>query len=163
MRRRLHTARWMRPPAAAALLSLLSSCALFSRPVEVEHPRVQHPSGVEYEDVVLGVGRAARRGREITVDYLAHLEDGLRFDSSLDRGVPLSFVLGQAPLSGWDKGIPGMREGGRRRLYVPPELAYGRQGVPGLVPPDAALIFDIDLLDVVVPGKEAGERRAPPD
>jgi len=153
----------MRPLAAAPILSLFSSCALFSRPVEVDHPHIEHPSGVEYEDLVLGVGRTARRGREITVDYVAYLEDGARFDSSFDRGVPLTFVLGEAPLAGWDKGIPGMREGGRRRLFLPPRLAYGRGGVPGLVPPDAALVFDIDLLDVAVPGRDAGGGPGPPD
>ncbi|MDP6410147.1 MAG: FKBP-type peptidyl-prolyl cis-trans isomerase [Planctomycetota bacterium] len=116
----------------------------------MERRRVAHPSGVEFEDVVEGAGRAARKGRTITVDYTAWLEDGTRFDASLDRGQPVTFVLGQAPLMGWDLGIPGMREGGERKLFVPSEEAYGEAGLPGLVPPDTPLVFLIELIEVAI-------------
>ncbi|MDP6539033.1 MAG: FKBP-type peptidyl-prolyl cis-trans isomerase [Planctomycetota bacterium] len=129
-------------------LWLLAGCSSFSRPVEVQRRRVAHPSGVEFEDVVEGVGNAARKGRTVTVDYTAWLDDGTRFDSSLDRGRPVTFVLGEAPVAGWNLGIPGMREGGERRLFVPSEEAYGPGGLPGLVPPDTALVFSIALIEV---------------
>ena len=136
--------------ALLLVICCAAACSSFSRPVEVDRRRVAHPSGVEFEDVVEGVGRAARKGRGVTVNYTAWLGDGTRFDSSLDRGRPLTFILGAAPLSGWDLGIPGMREGGERRLFVPSERAYGEAGLPGLVPPGTPLEFLIELLEVTL-------------
>ena len=138
----------MRTHQLALLLSILplQSCAMFRRPmVSVERERVELASGVEYEDVVEGVGRPATAEDEVTIDYTGWLADGTRFDSSLDRGIPITFQIDQAPLSGWREGIPGMKAGGKRRLMLPPEAAYGHYGVPGLVPPDTALVFLLEL------------------
>ena len=140
-----------RSVAAVLLVLLSSSCISFMHPVDVDHPHVEHPSGVEFEDVVLGIGKAARRGREVTLDYVAFLENGERIDSTYDRGVPVTFVMGQAPIKGWDRGIPGMRAGGKRRLYLPPHLAYGSEGIPGLIPPHTSLTFEIELITVTLP------------
>ncbi len=127
----------------------LQGCALFRRPmVDVEHERVELASGVEYEDVVEGVGRPSTAEDEVTIDYTGWLADGTRFDSSLDRGLPISFRIDQAPLLGWREGIPGMKAGGKRRLLLPPEAAYGHYGVPGLVPPDTALVFLLELWSI---------------
>jgi peptidylprolyl isomerase len=137
-------------PTLLLVICCASACSSFSRPVEIDRQRVTHPSGVEFEDIIKGMGRAARKGRSVTLEYTAWLEDGTRFDSSLDRGRPLTFILGAAPLSGWDIGIPGMREGGERRLFVPSERAYGEAGLPGLVPPGTPLEFLIELLEVTL-------------
>lgn len=138
----------MRLRHLALLVSLLplQGCALFRRPmVDVEHERVEFASGVEFEDVVTGIGRPVTAEDEVTLDYTGWLADGTRFDASLDRGMPVSLVVGEAPILGWREGIPGMKAGGKRRLLVPSEQAYGAYGVPGLVPPDTALIFLIEL------------------
>lgn len=131
------------------LILPLGGCALFRRPmVEVERPRVELEGGVEFEDVVVGVGRPAELSDEVTLDYSGWLEDGTPFDSSVQRGVPITFVLAEAPLAGWRDAIPGMRAGGKRRLLLPPGRAYGALGVPGLVPPDSALVFLIELWSI---------------
>lgn len=154
--------------ALAALCAALSSCSGigYRRPVTVEHPRVELPSGLAYEEVLPGLGPEAVLGSEVTLDYTAWLasaaeaEDGQPFDSSHDRGVPVSFVLGTAPLLAWDQGLLGMLAGGKRKLFVPPELAYGPEGVPGLVPPNSSLVFLIELNEVVPAPPPATE--APP-
>ena len=138
--------------ALAALACLLPACrqiGLRPRPVEVERGQSAHPSGLRLEDLFVGQGPAASERDEVTFDYTAWLEDGTRVDSTLDRGVPLTVVLAEAPLPGLVEGIAGMRPQGRRRLLVPPALAYGAAGVEDLVPPDATLVFEVHLLDVV--------------
>ena len=141
----------MRPRELALLfLALpLPGCALFRRPaVDVEHLRVELESGVEYVDEMEGVGRPATPEDEVTLDYTGWLEDGTPFDSSVDRGVPVTFVIDEAPLEGWRQGLPGMKAGGVRRLWLPPEAAYGEEGVPGLVPPWTGLVFVVELLAI---------------
>ncbi len=134
-------------PALACLA--LTGCSLnFTRPIPVEHAVVELESGVVYEDELSGVGDAADAGDELTVHYEAWLEDGQPVDSSVERGIPITFVLGEAPIAGWNDGLSGMREGGTRHLTVPAPLAYGAEGVPGLVPPDAPLSFRIQLIEV---------------
>ena len=106
-------------------------------------------------DVQVGTGPEAVAGKRITVHYTgwlysetAHSNKGARFDSSVDRGAPFTFVLGVGGvIEGWDRGVAGMRVGGRRTLIIPPELAYGREG-RGSIPPNAALLFEIELLSV---------------
>lgn len=143
----------MKPPPRAALAALLAAlcapgCAFFNRAVKVDHPRVELPSGVAYEEVIVGLGPAAGPDDEVTFDYTAWLEDGTRLDSTHDRGVPVTLVVREAPLPGWREGLVGMRAGGSRKLWLPPAAAYGEAGVPGLVPPDAALAFLIEMLEV---------------
>lgn len=106
-------------------------------------------SGLQYEDLVIGEGAQAQSGDTVSVHYTGWLEDGTKFDSSLDRNQPFSFTLGMGEvIRGWDEGVAGMNGGGKRRLVIPPELAYGPQGAGGVIPPNATLIFEVELLDV---------------
>jgi FKBP-type peptidyl-prolyl cis-trans isomerase len=101
------------------------------------------------EDLVVGTGAEAQAGRIVTVHYTGWLTDGTKFDSSLDRGQPFVFTLGvHEVISGWDQGVAGMKEGGKRKLTIPPEMGYGPSGAGGVIPPDATLIFEVELLQV---------------
>lgn len=140
--------------ALGLVLVALSSCAHFGlqrRPVSVRRNYATTPSGLKYEDLFLGEGITAGPGDQATFDYTVWLENGERVDSTLDRGVPLTVTLGSAPVPGLNDGLVGMQRGGRRRLTVPPNLAYGSEGVPDLIPPDATLIFEVHVIDVVRP------------
>lgn len=108
------------------------------------------PTGLMYEDLAVGGGdEATGAGCTVTVHYTGWLADGTRFDSSVDRNEPFKFPLGVGyVIPGWDEGVTGMRVGGRRRLTVPPELGYGQRGAGGVIPPNATLIFEVELLDV---------------
>ncbi len=122
----------------------------FSPGLEVALERMTHtPSGVYMEDLREGQGEEARRGRRLTVHYQGWFPDGRLFDSTRESGGPVSFTLGRREvIQGWEEGLEGMRVGGLRRLVVPSRMGYGRRGVEGLVPPDAALVFEIELLQV---------------
>lgn len=101
------------------------------------------------EDITIGAGAEAKNGNTISVHYTGTFENGTKFDSSLDRGEPFSFVLGQGQvIAGWEQGILGMKIGGKRKLTIPPSLAYGESGVQGAIPPNATLIFEVELLEV---------------
>ena len=111
------------------------------------------PSGLRYTDSKVGDGAAATAGRKVSVHYTGWLdnkgEKGKKFDSSLDRGQPFSFTLGGGQvIKGWDEGVAGMKVGGKRTLVIPPELGYGARGAGGVIPPNATLIFDVELLKV---------------
>ena len=98
-------------------------------------------------DTEVGQGREASKGAKITVDYEGFLETGQKFDSSLDRGRPFSFVLGSGKvIKGWDQGLMGMKEGGKRTLHIPAELAYGARAI-GQIPPNSNLIFHVNLIE----------------
>jgi len=127
-------------------LSVLGSCHMFEYKIDVEHPEYTTESGVYVREVLFGDGEPVTNGTAVTIDYLMDLEDGTRLDSSYDRGAPVDFVLGEAPLAGWNEGVVGMKPGGKRELRVPPALAYGEAGIEGLVPPNATLVFLIELL-----------------
>jgi len=104
------------------------------------------PEELIVEDLVPGSGATAATGDEATVHYIGTLEDGTRFDSSYERGVPFTFRIGAGQvIAGWDQGVPGMKVGGRRRLTIPPSLGYGSRAV-GPIPPSSTLIFEIELL-----------------
>jgi len=106
-------------------------------------------SGLRYIDIEEGTGPVPEDGDEIEAHYTGWLEDGTEFDSSLDRDQPVTFVLGAgAVIDGWQEGFAGMREGGQRRLIIPPELAYGEAGRPPSIPPNATLLFDVELIAV---------------
>jgi FKBP-type peptidyl-prolyl cis-trans isomerase FkpA len=104
---------------------------------------------LKYQDITGGTGTEAKELDLITVNYTGWLEDGTKFDSSVDRNKPIQFALGTGRvIKGWDEGIAGMKEGGKRRLIIPPELGYGAAGSPPVIPPNATLIFDVELIDV---------------
>jgi peptidylprolyl isomerase len=114
-----------------------------------EEDYVTTESGLKFSDLTIGEGTSPEAGQRVTAHYTGWLEDGTKFDSSLDRGQPLTFVLGQGQvISGWDEGIATMKVGGKRQLVVPPELAYGDRGAGGVIPPNATLIFEVELVDV---------------
>jgi peptidylprolyl isomerase/FKBP-type peptidyl-prolyl cis-trans isomerase FkpA len=101
------------------------------------------------EDVVIGEGDEANAGREVTVHYTGWLTDGTKFDSSKDRSQPFSFPLGAGHvIKGWDEGVQGMKVGGKRKLTIPPQLGYGARGAGGVIPPNATLVFEVELLSV---------------
>lgn len=106
-------------------------------------------SGLVYEDLVVGNGTMADPGLIVTVHYTGWLTDGFKFESSVERGQPLSFQLGAGRvIAGWEQGIKGMRVGGKRKLTIPPDMAYGPQGSGDVIPPNATLVFEVELLGV---------------
>lgn len=112
-------------------------------------PMITTASGLQYEDLRPGDGAAARDGCAVVVHYTGWLADGRQFDSSRERGEPFGFNLGRGDvIAGWDEGVAGMRVGGQRKLVVPPTLGYGAWGAGDVIPPDATLVFEVDLLAV---------------
>ena len=138
------------------LLSLvavgLSGCGCGSESPESEGSSVLDAAdagSLVIEDLVVGDGEDAAAGDLVTVDYTGWLADGTKFDSSIDRGEPFSFVLGaREVIAGWDQGVAGMQVGGKRKLTIPGDLGYGVQGYPGVIPPNATLVFEVELLAV---------------
>lgn len=107
------------------------------------------PSGLKYVDIEKGHGPKPHNGQRVTVHYTGWLLNGKKFDSSLDRNQPFTFVLGVGEvIPGWDEGISTMQVAGKRRLFIPYQLAYGEKGYPPVIPPKAMLVFDVELLDV---------------
>lgn len=107
------------------------------------------PSGLVIEDLVIGTGKSPAKGQTAVVHYTGWLTDGTKFDSSLDRGQPFSFAVGTGQvIKGWDEGVSTMKVGSKRRLTIPPDLGYGARGAGGVIPPNASLVFEVDLLDV---------------
>jgi FKBP-type peptidyl-prolyl cis-trans isomerase FkpA len=119
-------------------------------------PATTTASGLQYDDVTVGSGAAAKAGAEVTVHYTGWLYDpsatnnrGKKFDSSKDRNDPFKFDLGAGMvIGGWDEGVQGMQVGGKRVLTIPPQLGYGARGAGGVIPPNATLVFEVELLGV---------------
>ena len=106
-------------------------------------------SGLQLQDLEVGYGPEARAGDVASMHYIGWLEDGTKFDSSLDRGRPFEFTLGAGEvIKGWDEGVAGMKVGGKRTLTIPPELGYGTRGFGDIIPPNATLIFEVELLAI---------------
>jgi FKBP-type peptidyl-prolyl cis-trans isomerase FkpA len=155
---RLTTRDPMRPLPLIALLALLPACgsrgdapaAGFSAELGVDTTRMTRaPAGFWYTDVTVGQGPEAVPGRTVTVHYTGWLPSGKKFDSSRDRGEPFAFTLGAGQvITGWDEGVKGMKPGGRRKLVLPPGMAYGEAGAPPDIPPGATLVFDVEVLKV---------------
>ena len=107
------------------------------------------PAGFWYTDLATGQGEEAEAGRTVRVHYTGWLPDGKKFDSSRDRGEPFEFTLGEGQvITGWDEGVKGMKVGGRRKLVLPPRMAYGDNGAPPAIPPGATLVFDVEVLGI---------------
>ncbi|MCG8429252.1 MAG: FKBP-type peptidyl-prolyl cis-trans isomerase [Chromatiales bacterium] len=107
-------------------------------------------SGLKYEDLVMGDGETAAAGQRVKVHYTGWLTDGTKFDSSVDRDDPFIFPLGGGRvIRGWDEGVQGMQVGGTRKLTIPPQLGYGAAGAGGVIPPNATLVFEVQLLEIL--------------
>ena len=126
-------------------------------PTKVTGDGVKTDSGLLYWDIKVGTGEEAKSGDKVKVHYTGWFTSGKKFDSSVDAQQPYSFTLGQGNvIKGWDEGVAGMKVGGKRQLRIPPELAYGEQGFKNIVPPNATLIFDVQLLAVTAaPAKDS--------
>jgi FKBP-type peptidyl-prolyl cis-trans isomerase FkpA len=148
-----------RSALAAALVALALSPVACSKPVDEPTsefkpapgtPAPPAPKSLEKQDNLVGKGREARTGDAVSVQYTGTLLDGTKFDSSYDHGgAPFKFTLGQGQvIKGWDEGVVGMKVGGKRRLRIPSDLAYGPRGQPPTIPPGAALVFDVELVSI---------------
>ncbi|PKQ15734.1 MAG: peptidylprolyl isomerase [Actinobacteria bacterium HGW-Actinobacteria-7] len=104
---------------------------------------------LKIEDLTVGTGSEAKNGDTVSVHYTGYLTDGSTFDSSIPSGQPFEFTLGQGQvIQGWDVGVAGMKVGGKRKLTIPPDMGYGEQGAGGVIPPNATLVFDVELLAI---------------
>ena len=135
-------------------LCVVIAYALFWIPQAMSAAKVTTPSGLQYVDLTVGNGDVAKAGNQVSVHYTGWLQNpdgskGRKFDSSKDRGQPFQFALGQGQvIKGWDEGVQGMKVGGVRELIIPPALGYGQGGAGGVIPPNATLIFEVELLGV---------------
>ena len=149
--------RTFRPANAVTALALFAALAWVSVPSAVKAQAagatMTTPSGLKITDSKVGTGATPRPGQICVMHYTGWLYEGgakgKKFDSSVDRGQPFEFPIGQhRVISGWDEGVATMKVGGKRTLIIPPELGYGARGAGGVIPPNATLIFDVELLDV---------------
>ncbi len=140
---------------ACALLALTFVAAVtpLGRAEAATNQVIEMPNGLKYTDTKTGEGATATPGNKVSVHYTGWLYNngskGTKFDSSVDRGQPFQFALGaHQVIAGWDEGVAGMKVGGKRTLIIPPELGYGARGAGGVIPPNATLMFDVELLGV---------------
>jgi len=143
----------MRSAGAVLALALLAAIAPSAQSNAATNQVIEMPNGLKYTDNTTGTGTEATAGKKVSVHYTGWLYNngakGAKFDSSVDRGQPFQFTLGAHQVSaGWDEGVAGMKVGGKRTLIIPPELGYGARGAGGVIPPNATLMFDVELLGV---------------
>ncbi|MEK7511015.1 MAG: FKBP-type peptidyl-prolyl cis-trans isomerase [Patescibacteria group bacterium] len=136
-------------PYAASEPVALDQTVTSSMQEPIIEPGQPLPTELVARDTVVGTGAEATAGSQVTVNYVGMLPDGTVFDASARHGQPFSFTLGAGQvISGWDQGVAGMKVGGKRQLVIPPDLAYGAAGAGGVIPPNATLIFEVELLGV---------------
>lgn len=150
----------MRPHSLLPWAILLAACAGsgdqpkaasgFSAELGADTTKMtKSPAGFWYTDMTAGQGAVAQSGRTVRVHYTGWLPNGKKFDSSRDRGEPFAFALGAGQvITGWDEGVKGMKVGGRRKLVLPPQMAYGESGAPPDIPPNSTLVFDVEVLEI---------------
>ncbi len=136
-------------PSSAVLAQASGSSSTGAADLMADENIVMTPSGLQYVDIVEGTGEMPKKGQTVVVHYTGTLEDGRKFDSSRDRNQPFDFPLGAGRvIKGWDEGLSTMRVGGQRKLIIPPDLGYGSRGAGGVIPPNATLVFDVELLEI---------------
>jgi FKBP-type peptidyl-prolyl cis-trans isomerase len=138
---------------AVLALAIAAAVPLLGRAEAANNEVIEMPNGLKYTDTKAGDGATATSGNKVSVHYTGWLYNngakGAKFDSSVDRGQPFQFTLGaHQVIAGWDEGVAGMKVGGKRTLIIPPELGYGARGAGGVIPPNATLMFDVELLGV---------------
>jgi FKBP-type peptidyl-prolyl cis-trans isomerase len=138
---------------AVLALAIAAAVPLLGRVDAATNQMIEMPNGLKYTDTKTGDGATATPGSKVSVHYTGWLYNngakGAKFDSSVDRGQPFQFTLGaRQVIAGWDEGVAGMKVGGKRTLIIPPELGYGARGAGGVIPPNATLMFDVELLGV---------------
>jgi len=138
---------------AVLALAIVTTVTPSERSIAATNQVVEMPNGLKYTDTKTGDGATATAGSKVSVHYTGWLYNndtkGAKFDSSVDRGQPFQFTLGaHQVIAGWDEGVAGMKVGGKRTLIIPPELGYGARGAGGVIPPNATLMFDVELLGV---------------
>ena len=135
----------------ALAVILVTTATLAAEPTKppAKEKVVTTASGLKYVDLKVGEGAEAKTGKSVMVDYVGTLVDGTKFDSSYDRRAPFPFKIGAGKvIQGWEEGIAGMQVGGKRKLIIPPDLGYGEPGAPPRIPPNATLVFEVELLAV---------------
>ncbi|MGB9080211.1 MAG: FKBP-type peptidyl-prolyl cis-trans isomerase [Desulfuromonadaceae bacterium] len=142
--------RFSKIAASVVLAALLAVPAFAAQEAKKGNGKtVTTASGLKYVDVVVGKGASPTAGKTVKVHYTGTLENGKKFDSSVDRNEPFSFTIGVGQvIPGWDEGVMTMKVGGKRKLIIPSKLGYGARGAGGTIPPNATLLFDVELLDV---------------
>ena len=141
--------RLMKMVTGALMMAIIAAPAFAAKDEVKAGKTVTTASGLKYLDQVVGKGASPVAGKQVTVHYTGTLENGKKFDSSMDRKQPFKFTIGVGQvIQGWDEGVMTMKVGGKRKLIIPSKLGYGAAGAGGVIPPNATLLFDVELLDV---------------